>query len=189
VTTLTAPITELPPTFRPLRREEYVKLYELGVFGEARVELVGGVLIEMAPVKPPHAWAVLRLTKTLVLQAGDRYWVSCQGPIELDPISQPLPDFMVLPPEDYSESNPAKALLIIEVAESSLRFDLGEKARRYAMAGTPLYWVVDVINRVVHVHTDPHKDGSWGSIRPVQDGELDAEDLGLTVDVTDLLDF
>lgn len=185
---MTAPITELPDTFRPLRREEYIKLHELGVFGEARVELVGGVVIEMAPVKPPHAWAVIRLTKTLVLQAGDRYWVSCQGPIELDPISQPLPAFMVLSPEDYSEANPTRALLIIEVAESSLRFDLGEKARRYAMAGTPLYWVVDVINKVVHVHTDPRKDGSWGSTQQVRDGELAAGDLGLTIDLDDLLD-
>jgi Uma2 family endonuclease len=189
VTTLTAPIVELPDTFRPLRREEFVALHDLGVFGEARVELVGGVIIEMAPVKPPHGGVVIMLNRMLIEQAGDRYAIACQGPIELDPISQPLPDFQVLPAGDYRQANPDHALMLIEVAESSLRFDLGEKARRYAMAGTPLYWVVDVIGKVVHVHTDPRPDGTWGRIHQVDSGVLEAGDLGLAVDLDALFDF
>ncbi len=186
---MTAPIAELPDTFRPLRREEFVALADLGVFGEARVELVGGVIVEMAPVNPPHGGVTIILNRWLVQQAGDRLSIACQGPIELDPVSQPLPDFMVLPAGDYRRANPAHALMIIEVAESSLRFDLGEKARRYAWAGTPLYWVVDVVGRVVHVHADPQADGSWGSVRQIRSGVLAAEDLGLSVDLDELLDF
>lgn len=186
---MTAPISELPDTFRPLRREEFVALHELGAFGESRVELVGGVIVEMAPVRPPHGGVVLMLTKILVQQAGDRYAVACQGPLELDPISQPLPDFQILPPGDYRRANPDHAAWIIEVAESSLRFDLGEKARRYAMAGTPLYWVVDVIGKVVHVHTEPRPDGTWGSVVQARRGVLEARDLGFAVDLDALLDF
>jgi Uma2 family endonuclease len=189
VPALTAPIAELPDTFRPLRREEFVALADMGVFGEARVELVGGVIVEMAPVKPPHAGVTAMLNKVLVLQAGDRWTVFCQGPIELDPVSQPLPDLMVLPPSDYRLANPARALLIVEVADTSLRFDLGEKARRYAWAGTPRYWVVDVTGRVVHDHTDPQPDGSWGSVRQVRHGVLHDEALALAVDVDALLSF
>lgn len=186
---MTAPIAELPDTFRPLRREEFVQLHDLGVFGEARVELVGGVVIDMAPVKPPHGGVTIMLNRLLIQQAGDRYDIACQGPIELDPVSQPLPDFMVLPPADYRVANPAHALMIIEVAESSLRFDLGEKARRYAWAGTPLYWVIDVVGKVVHVHAEPQPDGSWGSVVQVRRGVLDAGDLGLSVDLDALLGF
>lgn len=189
VTILTAPILEVPEHFRPLRREEFMQLADLGVFGEERVELVGGVLILMSPQKPPHAGVVIMLNEMLVLQVHDRYAIACQAPIELDEVSQPLPDLMVLPRGDYRSDNPADALLIIEVADSSLHFDLSEKARRYAMAGTPLYWVVDVTDKVVHVHTGPHDDGSWESIRQEREGELTAEDLDLTIDLEDLLNF
>lgn len=189
VTTLTAPILELPEQFRPLRRDEFMQLVDLGVFGEERVELVGGVLIRMAPQKPPHAGVVIMLNEVLSEQNDRRYTIACQGPIELDEVSQPLPDFMILPRDDYRLANPADALMIIEVSDSSLRFDLGEKARRYAMAGTPLYWVIDVNGKVVHVHTGPREDGSWVNIQQVRRGALDAGELGLTVDLDVLLGF
>lgn len=78
---------------------------------------------------------------------------------------------------------------MIEVADSSLRFDLGEKARRYAMAGTPVYWVFDVRGKVAHLHFDPQPDGSWGLLRQVRTGTIKAGDLGLAVDLDTLLDF
>ncbi|CAN5469576.1 hypothetical protein BH23ACT9_BH23ACT9_01630 [soil metagenome] len=121
---MTAPVAELPDTFRPLRREEFIALHELGAFGESRVELVGGVIVETAPVKPPHGGVVIMLTHILVQQAADGYAIACQGPIELDPISQPLPDFQVLRAGDYRQANPDRARMLIEVSESSLRFDL-----------------------------------------------------------------
>jgi Uma2 family endonuclease len=189
VTALTAPITELPESFRPLRREEYLALGEMGAFGESRVELVGGVVVEVAPMGAPHAGIVALLNRMLVQQTGERYVVSPGGPIDLDPISQPLPDLQVLPPADYRLGNPERALLIIEVAESSLRFDLGEKARRYAMASIPHYWVVDVVGRVVHVHAEPRTDGTWGRVEQQRHGVLTADELGLSVDLDELLDF
>lgn len=63
---------------------------------------------------------------------------------------------------------------MIEVALTSRRFDLGEKARRYAMAGYPEYWVVDIDQRLVHVHRDPNPDGTWGSVAPQADGTIQA---------------
>ncbi len=182
---MSAPITELPERFRPLTREEYLALGDLGVFAGQRVELVGGVIVEMPPINPPHNGTVILLTKLLVEAAGDRYAVACQGGLDLDPISQPMPDFMILSPRDYRQANPdpATALAIIEVADSSLRFDLGEKARRYAMAGVPVYWVIDLGGRTVHVHTDPRSDGTWGRVTRLRDGAHPIGDLDLTIDL------
>jgi len=78
----------------------------------------------------------------------------------------------VLPAGRYRQAHPERALLVVEVAVSSLRIDLGEKARRYAAAGFPEYWVIEPIARRVHVHTDPRPDGSWGRIEVVEQGLL-----------------
>ncbi len=191
MTALTAPIAELPPEFRPLRRSEYDRLVGLGVFEGTRVELVGGVLIEMSPQKPPHYGLIMALNKLLVLAAGDQYVVGAQGPLAVDDISEPEPDFTILPTGvDYMRVLPDEAFLVIEVSNSSLRFDLGEKARRYAMAGYPEYWVLDVQARIVHVHRDPLADGTWGSVVPHGSGRLVATAVPqITLDLDTLLDF
>lgn len=189
MTALTSPIAELPPEFRPLRRSEYDHLVGLGVFEGTRVELVGGVLVEMSPQKPPHYGLILTLNKLLVLAAGDDYIVGAQGPLAVDDISEPEPDFTILPTGlDYMEVLPERAHLVIEVSNSSLRFDLGEKARRYALAGYPEYWVIDVVGRVLHRHTRPAPDGTWGSIEQIRDGRLEAVAApGIAVDLGALL--
>lgn len=188
---MTAPIAELPPEFRPLRRSEYDHLVGLGVFEGTRVELVGGVLVEMSPQKPPHYGLILKLNKLLVLAAGDDYVVGAQGPLAVDDISEPEPDFTILPTGlDYMQVLPEQAFLVMEVSNSSLRFDLGEKARRYAMAGYPEYWVLDVQARVVHVHREPRPDGTWGSIVPEGSGQLTAiATPSISLDLDELLQY
>lgn len=182
------PISELPDRFRPLRRTEYEALVGLGVFEGQRVELVGGVLIDMAAHKPIHYGLILRLNKLLVTLAGDDWTVGAQGPVALDDWSEPEPDFSILPVADYMRAIPSDAVLVIEVANASLRFDLGEKARRYALRGYPEYWVFDVVNRVVHVHRDPQPDGSWASVVQQRDGQLTAVAAPqITLDLDDLL--
>jgi Uma2 family endonuclease len=187
VTVLTAPITDLPDGFRPLTREDFIALAEAGAFGEdVRVELIGGVIVEVPPPHHLHSLVILLLTEWLVLQTTGRLRVAPQLPMDLDPISMPLPDLMVLPLDAYADHTPEQAHLVIEVAKSSLRMDLGEKARRYAAAGVPRYWVVDVDRRLVHAHADPQADGSWGLVRQVRTGVLDAPDVGVAVDLDDL---
>lgn len=186
MTTLTAPITELPKGFRPLLRHEYDTLVDAGVFVDQRIELLGGVLIEMSPQRPAHSGLVVELTKLLVVAAGDRYVVAVQAPFALDDLSEPEPDVAVLPPGSYRERHPDRALLLIEVALASKDIDLGEKARRYAAAGVPEYWVVDVATRTVHVHRDPSPTGTWQRVWTQDKGTLQAKaapEITLDLDV------
>lgn len=164
MTTVLAPAPRLPTEFRPLRREEYDRLVELGIFEGTKVQLVGGLLVEMTPQQDPHYQFVGTLSMMLIPQVVGRHAVGVQLPLLVDDISEPEPDLMILPQADFRDGKTDRALLVIEVAESSLSFDLGEKARRYAAASYPEYWVIDCIDLAVIRHTDPRSDGTWGSI-------------------------
>lgn len=182
--------SELPAEFRPLRREEYDRLVDLGVFEGTRVQLLGGLLVEMTPQKDPHFQLVVDLNMILAGQVVGRHTVSMQGPLQVDDISEPEPDLAILPlPRYRGVGKTGEALLVIEVAESSLRLDLGEKARRYAAAGYPEYWVIDAA-RVLIRHTKPSPDGVWGRVERLTAGVLAPVAVEeVTVDLDDLFDF
>ena len=91
-------LTDLPgEVFRPLRRVEYEAMVEAGLFDDSRVELIGGVLIEGSPQGPSHCWLIAELNRRLVQAAGDRWVVVPQAPLAVDEVSEPEPDFTVLP--------------------------------------------------------------------------------------------
>ena len=148
-----------PEQFRPLRRVEYDQLVALGTFQGERVELIGGALRYMSPIGPPHTSTVDALNRLLVLALGERAWVRVQGSFAAGELSQPEPDFCILPLGDYHSAHPSEAHLIIEVADSSLRYDRGEKALLYASCGVPEYWVVNLVERTVEVHREPFASG------------------------------
>jgi Uma2 family endonuclease len=135
--------------------DEYYRMAELNLFEpDARIELIEGVIIDMAPIGNPHMSAVDRLTKMLIEAVGERAIVRCQGSIRISDFSVPEPDFALLKPRaDFYKNHTATSedvLLMIEVSESSLRFDLAKKAPLYAKHGVPELWVVDVQGRRVH---------------------------------------
>lgn len=153
---------------RPLRHlipaAEYLRMAAAGVFEpEARLELIEGEILEMAPIDSPHAGTVKALTKMLVLLSGDQGIVGVQDPLVIGERSVPQPDLTVLRPraDSYRASHPNErdVLLVVEVSDSTLRFDLGTKARIYAAARVPEYWVVDVAGRAIRVFRDPRADG------------------------------
>jgi Uma2 family endonuclease len=144
---------------RPLRRVEYDKLVSLGTFEGERVELIAGELRRMSPIGPPHMATVDRLTELLVLALAGRARVRIQGSFAAGDLSEPEPDVSVLPLGDYDSAHPEVAHLIIEVADSSLRYDRGEKAQLYALCGVQEYWVVNLIERVVETHRQPGAAG------------------------------
>ncbi|CAN5293260.1 Uma2 family endonuclease [soil metagenome] len=186
-----APASELPAEFRPLRRDEYDRLVDLGVFEGTKVQLVGGLLVEMTPQKDPHFQLIADLTMLLAPQVQGRHTVSVQGPLQVDDISEPEPDLAILPlPRYRGVGKTGEALLVIEVAESSLRFDLGEKARRYAAAGYPEYWVIDAVGRVLVRHTDPAADGTWGTVERLETGIVRPVAVNaVSIDLGDLFDY
>lgn len=172
---MAVPVTELPEQFRPLTVREYEAMFEQGVLTEDdRVELVGGVLIEMPIPGPEHIGTHIYLTTKIAQMGGSDFFVSAQNPLLVDDISMPQPDLAVIAAEEFAgtAATPSRAVLAIEIAKTTRSFDLGEKARRYAMGGYPEYWVVDVDHKVVHVHRGPNADGTWDRVEQVADGVL-----------------
>src|SRR5262249_19802575 len=122
----------IPDRVRPLRREEYEKLTELGAFEDERIELLDGVMVPMTPIGAPHSAAVQKLMRLLVRALEGRAEVFCQSPFAALEASEPEPDVMVVPLGDYHRAHPGTAYLIAEVAESSLEKDLTTKLSVYA---------------------------------------------------------
>ena len=152
--------------FRPLRRVEYEQLTALGAFGEERIELLDGVLVPMSPIGPRHSSAVDLLTLLLVRALGDRARIRVQNPFGASDVSEPQPDVLVAPLRSYSDAHPTEALLVIEVAESSLARDRGQKLRICAERNIPEYWIADVVSRRIEVHRDPEPaHGAYRSAR------------------------
>ena len=151
--------TAMSQEVRPLRRREYDQLVALGAFADERLELLEGQLVTMSPVGPPHSSAVQRLTELMLPALLGRARVFSQSPFAALDSSEPEPDVAIVPLGDYHEEHPSQAYLIIEVAESSLGRDRGQKQRIYARAGVPEYWVVDVEGRCIEVYVEPDFEG------------------------------
>ncbi|MDQ3629811.1 MAG: Uma2 family endonuclease [Actinomycetota bacterium] len=145
----------------PLTVEDYHRMIEAGVLGEDdRVELLEGVLVEVSPVGPEHAQAVARLNVhfAAAMVAGTAI-ARVQCPItRRDDRSEPEPDLLVIEAEPVA-GHPVTALLAIEVAVTSHAVDRLQKARIYARAGIPEYWLVDVPGQAIEVRTEPTPDG------------------------------
>lgn len=155
-------MTDTVPTKR-WTRLEYDRLIEKGVFGtEDRIELLGGALVVREPQGSPHAMGIRMAEEALrrVFAAG---WdVRGQLPVALDDDSEPEPDISVVPGSfrDYRYGHPPRAVLIVEVAESSLSLDRALKGSLYARARVPEYWIVNLVDRALEVHRDPVADAA-----------------------------
>jgi Uma2 family endonuclease len=147
-----------PPRARRWTRFEYERLIELGVFRpDERLELLAGQLVVREPQGSRHAGTIRRVSAALRRALGDAWQVDSQLPIALDDESEPEPDLSVVPydPGAYLSGHPSRAVLIVEIAESSYRIDREHKASLYARAGILDYWIIDVVQGAVEVHRDP----------------------------------
>lgn len=164
-TTLPAPpTTQTPPPVasqqpRVLRWtvDQFNALAATGVFEGKRPFLLDGVIWEQGPMNPPHGNALELLDVVIRPAFGSGWRFRSQTPLTVDADNNPFPDFAVLrgTPRDTPAAHPTTAVLIIEVSDTTLRMDLTEKAERYATAGVPDYWVLDLENRCLIVHRDP----------------------------------
>jgi len=137
---------------------------ETGVFApEARLELIEGEIVEMAPVGSRHAGAVNTLNRLFGRLAGDRAVVSVQNPVIVAERSVPQPDLALLKPraDSYSGAHPTAAdvLLVVEVADTTLAFDIGTKVPLYARVAVSEVWVVDLNEQAVRVYREPSASG------------------------------
>lgn len=156
------PVSRCPPSFR-FSREQYYQLGELGVFSGHHVELIRGEIVVMSPITEPHVTGVSLATDILKAAFGPGHYVRVQAPLNLG-TTDLEPDLAVVPggPRDYA-APPATALLIVEVASTSLAYDTTTKAEEYATAGIADYWVLDLENRQLLVYRDPQPIPDGGS--------------------------
>ena len=143
---------------RPYRHtvRQFHQMGELGFFEGRRASLIHGTVFEEGPMNPPHRIA-LELTDAAIRFAFGPGWRFCvQMPLVLGQDIDPEPDIAVVRGSARgTTAHPAGADLVIEIADSSLDYDLTVKVELYATAGIPEYWVVDVDGRALHVFRDP----------------------------------
>jgi Uma2 family endonuclease len=140
--------------------DEYYRMAEVGLLAQdARVELIEGEIIDRAPIGSRHGAAVDRLNGLLQRAVGDRATVRVQGSIRLDKSSEPQPDVALLKPRTdfYAAQHPTAldTLLIIEVSDTTFRYDRQVKVPLYARHGVPEVWIVDLKDRRVHFFRAP----------------------------------
>ncbi len=136
---------------------------ESGILHEDdRVELVAGEIVEMTPIGSRHAASVKRLNHLLSERSTGRAILGVQDPLGLSDRDEPQPDVVLLRPRDdfYAGGHPRPedVLLVIEVADSSLSYDLGVKVPLYAARGIPEVWIVDVGGERLHIFREPTGD-------------------------------
>ena len=142
--------------------DEYQQLIELAFFDEdERIELLDGLLVEMSPINPRHAVCVDKLSGLINHLLYKKAWIRVQAPITLEGrSSQPQPDLVValLQPEMYEERHvkAEETLLLIEVADSSLSTDQGDKLKLYASGGISEYWIINLVDNQLEVYQEPY---------------------------------
>lgn len=169
----TARATLSPVRHRRFSVAEYHRMIRAGILGEdEHVELLQGEIVQMSPQEKPHARATGKLDRWFQRNLDEEYSVRVQLPLTLRD-SEPEPDLAIVREADAvaARRHPKTALLVVEVADTSVRFDLEIKARIYAKARIPEYWLVVVRKRVVEVLRDPEaKKGAYRSRVTVPEG-------------------
>jgi len=153
-----------------LTLEDYDHMIESGTFdppNHRRCELIQGEIRDMSPIGPEHGEMIDILDDwSHDVKRQHPMRVRIQSSIGIPEMaSAPEPDVVWAVAKSYAKRRPepSEVLLVIEVAQSTLRYDLGEKVGIYAEAGITDYWVVDIPNRLIHVHRDP-TDGEYHSV-------------------------
>ncbi len=143
---------------------EYYQMAKTGILDPSeQVELLAGQIVKKSMKGTLHTAAVAPIDNVIRKLLGDLVLIRLQDPIHLDNFSEPEPDIaLVIPDPLYYEAHhptPAEIYLIIEVADTSIKKDTEVKAQIYAQAGIRDYWVLDVLNRQLHVFREPSANG------------------------------
>jgi Uma2 family endonuclease len=148
---------------------EYEQMIDLGILTENdRVELIRGEIVKKMSIGDLHAAAVILLTRLFHRKLFDSAIVSVQNPIALED-SEPEPDVALLKVRDdcYASGRPKArdVLLLVEVADATLRFDRYDKGSLYAENGIAEYWILNLVDRTLEVHRDPQSSGQYAEVR------------------------
>jgi Uma2 family endonuclease len=165
--------------------DEYYRMAEVGLLAaDARTELIEGEIIDMAPIGDKHADTVDRLNMLLVRSLADSYVLGVQRPIRLGTDSEPQPDLVIYKPNPSKRGHPTPGdiLLVVEVSDSTLRYDRERKLPLYAQHGIPETWLIDVQKRELVRLSEPCGSGylkseslQSGTIQPLLLPEVKVE--------------
>ncbi len=144
--------------------KDYRAMGDADVLGEDdRVELVGGEIVDMAPIGSRHLACVVALNHLLVEASSGRFFVSVQNPVRLGDSDEPQPDVSLLGrrpnPAAPAPPGPEDVLLVVEVSDTTLSYDRDTKLPLYARSGIAEAWVVDLAGRKIEVHHGPDPGG------------------------------
>ena len=176
---------------------DYHRMIEAGILDENdKVELVGGEVVEMSAMGSRHAASIRQLDKRFQRALGDAASIGVQLPLTIPNYDEPEPDIAVLRPreDEYALRNPrpSDVLLVVEVSDTTLAYDRGEKLHVYASAAITETWIADLATREggVERYSDPDPDtGSYRSVRRFGRGETVTSTVlpGLALPVDDIL--
>ena len=159
----------------PITVDMYHYMAESGVFQpDERLELIDGEIFEMSPVGSLHVRCVNFLNDFLVRKLAGEYLVSIQNPIISANDTEPQPDLTILRRHDdlykYHLPTGSDTLIVIEVADTSASFDRNRKFPKYAQAGIPEAWLIDLKREGVEIHSDPAPNG-YSIVKTYRRGE------------------
>lgn len=162
-------------TDEPIRRvftvEDAFRMVETGIIGpDEKLELIEGEFVQVNSKNNFHQNVQNRLTKTLIRMAPDDLAVGIEPTLKLSDITYVEPDIVIYRYSEAPRLTADRAMLVIEVSDSSLGFDLGLKAQLMARAGVADYWVINAQALEVTIHREPRADG-YGSIRRLSKGD------------------
>lgn len=179
---------------RRITVDQYYDMARSGLIApDARVELIEGEVVPMAPIGDRHGSAVEELDELLHRAVAGRARVRCQMPVRLGEFSEPQPDLTVMRPRtgrnDRSHPSAADVFLIVEISDSTLRYDLDVKVPLYARHGVPEVWVIDLKHGRVHFYRSPF-EGSYRDATSTAETRVTTIPgvSGATIDLSEILD-
>lgn len=146
---------------------DYAKMIDTGVLGSGeRVELIEGTIVAMAAHNPRHSLRIASLTTLFTVTFYKTHYIRVQLPLTLGATSEPEPDFAIVPigSSQTPARHPTGADLVLEVSDSSFRFDRHEKSSLYAKAGITDYWILNLRRGKLEVRRSPeaNSQGAYG---------------------------
>jgi Uma2 family endonuclease len=139
--------------------DEYYRMIELGMLKDyEKAEIIEGELIKKMPIGERHAYVVDVLNRFFVKNVPDSVLVRIQNPIRLSDYSEPEPDLALADLRKYDgkrHPRPSEIILIVEVSDSTLKYDRDVKLALYAEAEIPEIWIVNLPNDIIEVHQKP----------------------------------
>ena len=149
--------------------DEYHVMIDAGILAaDERIELLNGVIVEKSAAGPAYERTVAILLRMLFATLGDGPRIESNIPLRVDSYSELVPDALVLKARDdehiSAHPSPGDVLLLIEISDTPIDSDQGERLSLYARFGAPETWIVNIAERVVETHTDP----SYGVYRTHQ---------------------